>query len=318
MAAEALAAMRLAALMMSVCGPLLAQEHAPSSMLRPPRLDLLRDAQVCPDGSGGYYLTGTAGTLDKAGKPDFDYNRGAPLWHSRDLKTWKCLGLAWDRVERLAASARKGRHLWIDWAAPAERIDGLLANATTTPKLYRVGDDWFLLCAQNWQNVFVFKSESGKPEGPYADHGYLATRGGFPSFFLDDDGAVYLVLADGWIARMKPDLREAAEDIRPLLPAAEAPGEGRLTLGDRGVALFRRGSRYQALAARWRVRDGKSSHDAVLWTAESVYGRYRETSVVLPDTGPVAVFRGAGGKWMAVSSRPVQGAPRIIEIPAAR
>jgi hypothetical protein len=275
----------------------------------------LRDAFIARGPDGSYFLTGTAGTHDKQGRVDFDYNRGVRLWRSTGLKAWTSLGLVWDRVERLATSGRKGGHLWIDWSAPAERIDGLLANATTTPKLYRIKDAWFLLFAQNGQNVFVLKSESGKPDGPYADHGYLATRGGHPSFFVDDDGSVYLVLADGWIARMQPDLREAAEDIRPLLPAAPAPGKGRLTLGDRGVALFKRNGRYQVLAARWHVRGGAPSHDAVLWTAETVYGPYRETRVVLPDTGPVTVFQGPGGGWMAVSSRPVRDTPRIVEVP---
>lgn len=301
-------------------------EHASQNGIREP----LRDAAVARSPAGSYYLTGTAGTLDKSGSVDFDYNRGAPLWSSDDLETWTHMGYAWDRVERFAqARGAHGRH-WTDWSAPAERIDALLANATTTPKLYYIAGDWFLLCAQNNQNVFVFKSESGKPEGPYVDHGYLATRGGWPSFFVDDVPAplnapggktvraVYLVLGDGWIARMKPDLKEAAEDIRPLLPAAGAAGAGRLTLGDCGVALFKRDGRYQLLAARWFVRDGKPSHDAVLWQADHVYGPYRQTDVVLPDTGPVSVFQDGLGQWKAVASHPVENAPRILAIPAAR
>ena len=231
----------------------------------------------------------------------------------------------------VAGAATRGAHglPWTDWSAPAERSDALLANATTTPKLYRIAGDWFLLSAQNNQNIFVFKSESGKPEGPYVDHGYLATRGGWPSFFLDDEpaapdaasgrraGAVYLVLADGWIARMRADLKETGEDIRPLLPVAGAAGGGRLTVGDGGVALLKRGGRYQLLAARWFVRDGKPSHDAVLWEADQVYGPYRQTEVVLPDTGPVTVFQDAQGQWKAVASHVVETAPRILAIPSA-
>lgn len=206
----------------------------------------------------------------------------------------------------------------------------MLANATTTPKLYCIAGDWLLLRAQNNQNVFVFKWESGKPEGPYADHGYLATRRGWPAFFIDDVPAppnapagravraVYLVLAHGWIARMKPDLKEAAEDIRPLLPAAGAAGGYRLTVGDCGVVLFKRDGRYELLAARWFVRDGKPSLDAVLWHADHVYGPYRQTDVVLPDTGAVSVFQDALGQWKAVASYPVENAPRILAIPAAR
>lgn len=290
----------------------------------------LRDAAVARAPGGTYYLTGTAGTYDKSGRVDFDYNRGVLLWRSDDLKTWISVGYAWDRVERLASSGAAHGRPWTDWSAPAERIDALLANATTTPKLYYIAGDWFLLCAQNNQNVFVFRSESGRPEGPYADHGYLATRGGWPSFFVDDEPsppdapggravrAVYLVLADGWIARMKPDLKEAAEDIRPLLPASGAAGAGRLTLGDCGVALFKRNGRYQLLAARWFVRDGKPSHDAVLWEADNVYGPYHQTDVVLPDTGPVSVFQDALGQWQAVASHPVEDVPRILAIPAVR
>ena len=61
------------------------QEPAPGTMAGPPRLDLLTDAQVCPDGKGGYCLTGTAGTLDGSGDADFDFNRGAPLWRSTEI-----------------------------------------------------------------------------------------------------------------------------------------------------------------------------------------------------------------------------------------
>ena len=168
---------------------------------------------------------------DKTGKPDFDYNQGVPLWHSSDLKSWKSLGLAWDRV----ALYQKGRHklgIWLDWSVPADRIDGLLAQATTTPQLCRIGNDWFIVLAMNGQNILLQKSTTGKAEGPYDDFAYLATRGGHPSLLVDDDGTVYLVFADAWIAKLKPDLKELAEDPRLLLPV---PNPDRLTLGDPGV-----------------------------------------------------------------------------------
>ena len=292
-----------------------AAEPAPGTQMGPPRLDLLKDAKICSDGAGAYYLTGTAGTLDKSGKPDFDYNRGAPLWKSMDLKNWECLGFAWDRAAHFAKGKPK-IGIWLDWSAPADRIDGLLAQATTTPGLYRIGADWYLLCAMNGQNIILQKSTSGKAEGPYDDFAYLVTRGGHPSFFIDDDQTVYLVFADAWIARLKPDLTELAEEPRPLRPAPAAdPGGGRLTLGDSGAAMFKRDGRYGVFAPRWRVRDGKPSHDAVLWLADSVFGPYRETAVALQGAGPVSVFRDAAGVWRAVSSQP--GEPRLWPVPDA-
>ena len=235
-------------------------EAAPGTELGPPRIDLLKDAQICPDGQGNYYLTGTAATFDRSGRVDFDHNRGVPLWRSRDLKTWENLGFAWDRVEHFArSSGRPKLGVWLDWSAPADRIDGLLAQATTTPELCHIGDAWYIVCAMNGQNIVLQKSTSGKPEGPYEDYAYLATRGGDPSLFADDDGKVYLAFADAWVARVKPDLKELAEEPRPLLPQHDGPpGAGRLTLGDPGVALFKRGGKYCVLAARWQVRDGRA------------------------------------------------------------
>jgi hypothetical protein len=123
------------------------------------------------------------------------------------------------------------------------------------------------------------------------------------------------VFADAWIARLKPDLSELAESPRPMLPKHDGPpGSGRLTLGDRGVNIFRHNGRYYVLAARWQVRKGKPSHDAALWVANSVYGPYQETSQVLPGTGPVSVFRSPDGTWWAVSSLRCDGAPRLHRI----
>jgi beta-xylosidase len=286
-------------------------ESIPGRQLGPPRLDMLKDAQICPDGRGSYFLTGTAATFDKSGGVDFDHNRGVPLWRSRDLKTWENLGFAWDRGEHFArSSGRPKLGVWLDWSAPADRIDGLLAQATTTPELCHIGDAWYIVCAMNGQNIILQKSTSGKPEGPYDDYAYLATRGGDPSLFADDDGKVYLVFADAWIARVKPDLTALAEEPRLLLPA---PNPDRLTLGDPGVALFKRGGQYCVLAARWQVCDGRPSHDAVLWTADAVYGPYHEMNVVLRGSGTVSVFIDGSGKWHAVSSRP--GELWIVEVP---
>jgi len=290
--------------------------RAPGTQMGPPRLDMLADGHICPDGSGGYYLTGTAGTLDGSGRADFDHNRGVPLWHSKDLSQWQCLGYAWDRVEHFGRTAGRPKlGIWLDWSAPADRIDGLLAQATTSPELRRVKGAWYLVCAMNEQNILLQKSTTGKAVGPYEDYAYLATRGGHPSLFVDGE-VVYLVFADAWIARLKDDLKALAEPPRPMLPAAEGePGTSLLTLGLAGVNAFKAAGQYNVLAARWRVREGKPHCDAFLWQAESVYGPYQQTDKVLLDTGPVSVFRASDGTWRAVSSQPGKDAPRIEVVP---
>ncbi len=288
----------------------------PGSLSGEPRLDFLMDAFIAPDGAGGWYLTGTAGTLDEAGACDFDYNRGAPLWHSADLENWTVEGYAWDRPAALAAGKPK-IGIWLDWSAPGERLDALLAQATTTPRLYQIKGDWYLLCAMNSQNVLLQKSTSGKAEGPFEDFAYLVTRGPEPSFFVASSGDVYLVYAEGWIAKMDPSLEKLAEAPRPL-KVASAAGDGPLLVGERNVALFERGGKFHVLAPRHQVRDGKASHDAVLWTAGDIDGPYTSTETVLAGFGPASVFQKPDGSWHAVSALPTAttgGKPKILPIP---
>jgi len=279
----------------------------------------LRDASITIV-DGTWYLTGTVGTDDNTGAVDFDYNGGTPLWRAPDGKDWESLGLVWDRAERFEAlggpPSRAGK--WVEWTPPGERLNALLANATTTPSIYKHEGSWYLLSAQNQRNVFVFKSTSGKPEGPYANHANLATDGGFPSFFFDEDGSVYLVLADGWIAPVKPDLSGLLAPIRRMETFVDASGKGPLFLGDRGISLFQREGRYHALGARWTVREGKPSHDAFLWVADSPTGPFHPTGVVLRGTGPVRAFQTPDGSWQAISSRPVAANPMIQPIPATK
>ncbi len=297
------------------------RRHAPPEPGQPgtqtgsPRLDMLRDAYIAPDGNGGYYLTGTAGTFDRSGRPDYDHNRGVAMWHTTDLARWAPLGYVWDRVEHFRSVRRPKLGAWPDWGVPAGRIDGLLAQATTTPQLHRIKGHWYILCAMNDRNVLVQRSVSGRPQGPYRDHGYLVTRGQRPWLFVDDDERIYLLFGEGWIARVAPDLTKLAESPRLLRPETSSkPGGGRHTLGEAGLCLFRKGDTYYAFAPRWVAADGRGRCDAFLWKASSPYGPFKPTGVSIAGSGPVTVFRGPGGRWQAVTSRSFQAVPRIIPV----
>jgi hypothetical protein len=256
------------------------ERGTPGSHEGPAKIEFLENACITADG-GVFYLTGTAGTFDKFGKVDFPYNRGAPLWKSSDLKKWEPLGYVFDRAELLNRSRGRPRiGYWLDWNAPSERIDALLAQATTSPKVYHVNDGWFLLCAMNDQAILLLKSASGKPEGPYEDFTALATRGGYPSLFIDDDKTPYLVLADAWIAKVKPDLTALAEDVRLLLPApGPSIADNRLTLGERGAGLFKNGGTYYVFAPRWQAHDERASFEG------SAQLGNREHAIRLPEPG---------------------------------
>lgn len=302
-------------LLVSTAGLTAAQ---PGDLAGPPRLDMLEDAAIVHHG-GVYYLTGTAGTFDNNRQVDFAYNRGAPLFRSNDLQSWENLGYMWDRFEHYErTNGRPPKGIWTDWAAPAEEIDALLSQATTHSRLYEIDGKWYLLCSMNNQNLLVQRSTSGKPEGPYDDYAYLVTRAPDASLFFDDDGSVYLIYAEGWIAPVKRDLSALLAPPKPIAVQSTAPGQGPLFVGERGgVALFKRDGSYHLLAPRHVVRKGQSSHDAFLWVADNVAGPYRLTNVVLEGSGPVSVFQTPNGEWGAVSGLPTgANGPRFIQIPS--
>jgi hypothetical protein len=96
------------------------EPQPPGSHDGSPKIEFLEHACITPDG-GVHYLTGTVGTYDKSRKVDFQYNRGAPLWKSRDLKDWESLGYVFNRA-RLLNTTRKRPEIgyWLHWNAPAD------------------------------------------------------------------------------------------------------------------------------------------------------------------------------------------------------
>jgi hypothetical protein len=289
--------------------------------LKPEPGERLRDAAVTRAPDGTYYLTGTLGTPDKFGRMDFDYNPGVPLWRSADLKTWQSLGLAWNRAEHFTrAAGRPKPGLWLDWSAPAGRIDALLSQATTTPSLCRIGRDWYLVCAMNGQNILLQKSAAGNPEGPYDDFAYLATRGGHPSLFVDDDpttpagsgaagGTGYWVVGQGWLAKLKPDWTGLAE--RPqLLRCAPFPAiphgvhemaspHAPRYLGAAGAHVFKADGRYYLIGAAVRDRIGVGCYDTFVAFADKLTGPYGSPHLMIPHGGQTTVFKGPDQQWWA-------------------
>lgn len=285
-----------------------------------PALDVgepLRAAHVCRGPDGDYHLTGTLSTPGLDGKPDFDNNRGVRLWQSEDLTGWTDLGYAWDMVE--VAKNMRNATTKDFWYVPEGRISGYPAHATSAPELHYIKETYWICYSMNGQGTVLLKSKSGKPEGPYEDIGYITSRGGNASMFEDEDGKVYWLFADAWIAKIKPDMTGLAEKPRPLLPTASAaPGEGRYKFPRGGTYLFRKDDRYHLAYADWTVRDGKPSYDAHFAVSDDIYGPYAPLDVRLRGTGPISVFHHADGDWMASYSDRRANRPAVIRIPFER
>ena len=193
-----------------------------------PLLDVwMRDTYVADGGDGYYYLTGT--TAAPGRNHCWDWNDGLHLWRSKDLKAWEHLGLIWslDRDatwQRAFGKAEPGR------TAPSGDIMDDKRRAVWAPEIHYIRSkrQWLIVACMNdgtpQKGSFILRSTSGKPEGPYENIAGNASGPIFPNIdgglFEDDDGVVYFVGHNHFIARMKDDLSGLAEPVRQF---AETP-----------------------------------------------------------------------------------------------
>ncbi len=257
----------------------------------------LRDPQIAWDAVGEtYYLTGTTriNSLDPR-YADFQNNDGVRLWKSEDLEEWKEVGLVWDLSKTGGRDAQKG-----GWQAHLRAVPGRpekeWSRGVTAPELHFVKGNWWIIFALNDQDIGLLKSASGKPEGPYDEVGRLSNRflGGDGSLFEDSNGAVYMVWGGGYIAPMKEDMTDIAEEPKSLQIAiegypAEEPAPNQM--GERGAFVFRDGGAYHYVYAAWNLRDGEGHFDTFICQAQSLFGPYSKPRLLIPDGGQATVFR---------------------------
>jgi xylan 1,4-beta-xylosidase len=122
------------------------------------------DPSICRVG-GDYYLVNST----------FSYFPGIPIFHSKDLTSWKLIGYAMDRIEQLNLdSLGVSRGIF----APAIRYNKGVFYITCT-LVDRGGN-------------FIVTSKT--PEGPWSDPIWLPEINGIdPSMFFDENGKAYII-----------------------------------------------------------------------------------------------------------------------------
>lgn len=250
----------------------------------------LRDPSICRGADGAYYLTGSVANQKGAdGQPDFCNNDGVYLWKSADLKTWTPLGNVFDLKKQelsLYGPKRWLHRVQIIQDEPyRDPVFGVQA-----PEIHYFRDTFWLALSMH-QGSALFKSESGKPEGPYTMHAWCTVRERDASLFVADSGAVWWVFGDGRVAKMKDDLTGLAERPRLMQPAPEGPDGCPLRVAEGGGFLFRSNNQYCLM--------GAVGGDTVVAAAEKPDGPYGKRRVLIPGGGQATVFAGPDGKLLA-------------------
>lgn len=282
----------------------------------------MRDTFVMHGPDGYYYMTGTTATPGRHfpnGEPHcWDYNDGLYLWRSKDMKDWQSMGRIWSFEEDAAAWQRKGKPV----QAGAISLNGdpldSIFRAVWAPELHYIKSQkqWMILASLNGgRGSFILRSTSGRPEGPYENIAGNTSGPIYPkidiSFFEEDNGEVYLVAHNHFIAKMKNDLSDIAEPFRRL---KETPYSKEPYI--EGVFITKHNGKYQLLQTVWSVKQqdgsysyirrtgaGKNVHsyDVVVAEADNIYGPYGPRYPAILEGGHNNLFVGKDGKWWSTT-----------------
>jgi beta-xylosidase len=278
----------------------------------------MRDAFIMYGPDGNYYMTGTTATpgrkFPNGNIHCWDYNDGLYLWKSKDMKNWEALGRVWSFDKDASEWQKKGKPLKA--GAKSVNNDPLdsFYRAVWAPEIHYVKSKkkWLIVACLNGNGgSFVLESISGNPQGPYRNIPGNSKGPIFPnidlSLFEDDNGEVYLIGHNHFIAKMKDDLTDVAEHFKPF---QETPYNPEPYI--EGVYMTRHNGKYQLLQSVWSVplpngsytylRDEQknkelNSYDVIVAESNNIYGPYGPRYPAILEGGHNNVFKDKDGKW---------------------
>ncbi|MDR1810711.1 MAG: family 43 glycosylhydrolase [Prevotella sp.] len=290
-----------------------------------PLLDYwMRDTWVTPGPDDYYYMTGTTADPQRKfeGQPHcWDWNDGLYLFRSKDLKTWESMGLIWS-LEKDGTWQKEPKIYGENEKHPRKSVNGdLLDNrfrAVWAPELHYIKSlqNWFIVACLNNSGKgcgsFILKSTSGNPEGPYVNiegNKDEPLFGNIDGSLLEDNGTVYFVGHNHFIAKMKADMSGLDEPVVRLKETSYTP-EPYIE----GAFIFKHDGKYHLVQAIWshKLPDGtetycpsnddnktRYSYDCIISTADNVYGPYSQRYNAITGGGHNNFFKDREGEWWA-------------------
>lgn len=283
----------------------------------------MRDTYVMNGPDGYYYMTGTTATPGRKFPTGvvhcWDYNDGLYMWRSKDLKQWEPLGLIWGFDRDGAAWQKKGRPVKPGTMSLNKDPLDSMYRALWAPELHYVKSKkkWLLIaCLNGGMGSFVLESTTGKPEGPYKNIAGNKEKAIFNnidlSLFEDDNGEVYLVGHNHFIAKMNNDLSDIAEPFKLLKETPYNPDPY-----IEGVFITKHNGKYQLLQTVWSIakpdgrftylRDDRKdtsalySYDVVVAESDQVYGPYGARYAAILQGGHNNIFKDKTGNWWSTT-----------------
>jgi xylan 1,4-beta-xylosidase len=234
----------------------------------------MRDPSVALGADGYYYLVGT---LDGYG-----YHRpegGVKLWRSADLKSWEDRGFVW-RWQGMGYDFGKNiAELWAPEIKWVER-DKTFYLAFSVMERGVGGKTW------------LYRSTSGKAEGPYANVAKSYLVKGIDGFPFEDDDGLYFLWGGGSIAKLNARRDGFDGPVRKLV---DVDGDA---VGYEGNGLIKVNGVYFLTGAEWHgpLRT-HGTYDMMYGTSKSLFGPYSQRRMGAPHGGHGTAFADKQGRY---------------------
>ncbi len=266
----------------------------------------LNDQQILNAPDGHYYLTGSVWDNFRHG--------AATIWKSKTLEprsdkpdNWEEIRVApYSEIPAIQRAAERIPGL-LDFSGPGKNpnIDGVAWGT----EIHYIKGNYYILyqiissnpivneeMKKDGGNYPIFRSATGKAEGPYVYHAMLPASGA--SLFEDDDGSVYMLYGGAGVAKLKDDLSGIDTEFMKNHKATTGFTGGvlnreRLTLDyDIGFSVVKIGGKYVFFTCNC-----VGGYDQQYWVSDSIWGPVGRPRVMMPHAGHSFVMKDKEGKW---------------------
>ncbi|MCA8996010.1 MAG: family 43 glycosylhydrolase [Planctomycetaceae bacterium] len=256
----------------------------------------IRDPYITLGPDDYYYLTGTQPNENDPREAENPYNIGlgdqsivgeqVRAYRSPDLVEWESLGSIFTVKDTFQESRQK------------KTIQDRLIWA---PEVHWMGDRWALVhCPAKHSSLAL--SKGAKLTGPWT-HPMKAKMGRRhdPSLFTDDDGTVYMLWGNTFVAPLSEDLSSYTADPVRIDPSGSRPGpngEPINRIGHEGATMIKVGGKYVHLGTAWSTDQGrKGSYNLYYCVADKITGPYGPRQFAGRFLGHGTPFQDKDGNW---------------------
>lgn len=230
--------------------------------------ETMRDPSVTLGGDGFYYLVGT---LDGYGyhKPE----GGVKLWRSADLERWDEVGFIWRWDGMGYDFGANIAELWAPEITWSEREQTYYLALSVMER--SVG-------GKTW----LYRSKSGKAEGPYQNLARSYLVAGIDGFTFEDDDGLYFLWGGGRIAKLNAKRDGFDGLVRQLVDVDGDP------VGYEGNGLIKVNGVYFLTGAEWHgpLRT-HGTYDMMYGTSKILFGPYSNRRMGAPHGGHGTAFK---------------------------